>query len=295
MNKRIVMCSPDYFDVLYELPTNRWMNKDIRPNKELAHKQWQALHDAFIEEGAEVFLMPPAKNFPDMTFVANAGLFWRNVFIVSNFAHPQRRGESKYAASFAEQLPFVKYVEFLPKGAFFEGQGDALWVTGRHQLFIGYGPRTNIEGVKAVEKILKSYDKKVEVIPLAMKRKYQYKVNDKIFYHLDLCLLYLHHANTFIYNPSAFRYRKEDVSATFLRLAANCGRVITSGCENALNFLCNSVIVDDRTIFIPKADIKMTESFTAILRDCGYDRIVSFDMSEFTKAGGAVKCLTLEV
>ena len=83
MPKTIVMCPPTHFDVEYELSTNEWMDKSVRPDKELAQSQWQALYDACLRAGLKVLLMKPEMGLPDLTFAANAGLPWKKKFILS--------------------------------------------------------------------------------------------------------------------------------------------------------------------------------------------------------------------
>jgi N-dimethylarginine dimethylaminohydrolase len=44
----------------------------------------------------DVCLIEPKPGLPDMVFTANAGFVWKEKFIVSNFRHEVRRGETAY-------------------------------------------------------------------------------------------------------------------------------------------------------------------------------------------------------
>ncbi|MEK7590425.1 MAG: arginine deiminase family protein [Patescibacteria group bacterium] len=276
MQKHILMCKPTYFDVRYKLSTNSWMNPDNKPDIQLAQWQWNELYRACLEEVVLVDVVPPQPNLLDMTFVANAGLPHKDTFILSNYFHPERRQESQHNAEFLRKMYGNRHLWFLAENALFEGEGDAVWLN-EHQLIIAYGVRTNLEGVKAIARILETYDPKIEVVPLPM------RPNDK-FYHLDTCLVYLSHAKTFlIYDYPFFPEAIEKLK--------HLGRVVTVDKEAAEKFICNSVVMNEKTIFMPWANERTKD----LLNSFGYTKIRTFDMSEFMKSGGAVKCLILEM
>src|SRR5215467_11245294 len=70
--KSYLMCPPDYFGVFYEI--NPWMHQENRPDLELAMEQWHNLVANLRRAGANVEIIEPVKELPDMVFVANAGL-----------------------------------------------------------------------------------------------------------------------------------------------------------------------------------------------------------------------------
>lgn len=276
VQKHILMCKPTYFDVRYKLATNSWMNPDNKPDVELAQWQWNELYRACLEEVALIDVVPPEPNLPDMTFIANAGLPHKDTFIFSNYFHSERRPETICNQKFLRNIYGDRRLWHLAENVFFEGEGDAVWLNER-QLIIAYGVRTNLAGVQAVTRILEIYDPQIEVIPLPM------RPNDR-FYHLDTCLVYLPHIKAFlVYDQPFFPEAMEKLK--------HLGRVITVNKEEAEKFVCNSVVMNEKTIFMPWANDRVRD----LLASFGYTKIRTFDMSEFMKSGGAVKCLILEM
>ena len=53
--KKVLMCAPTAFDVVYAI--NPWMDLNNRPNKALALKQWENLYDTYIKLGVDVSLI----------------------------------------------------------------------------------------------------------------------------------------------------------------------------------------------------------------------------------------------
>ncbi|MDP2696039.1 MAG: arginine deiminase family protein [bacterium] len=279
--KRLVMCLPNRFDITYHLSTNRWMQPHIRPNKELANKQWFTLFTSLLQR-ASVFVAQPKDGLPDMVFAANAGLLYRNMVILSNFFHEERRRETAAYAKFFREYCDRENVWALPNGAFFEGQGDAIWLDD-NRILIGHGVRTNLSGVNKVGNILRKYNPSIEIIPLPMKPPEQIPANEPLFYHLDTCLLHLPKAKSFMIYKNAFLPEAID---TLHKL----GNIAPVELEEASQFVCNSFVVDDETIFVPW----INDRLKIILNRLGYTNIKVFDMCEFIKAGGSVKCLILD-
>ena len=134
--------------------------------------------------------MPSCPGLPDLIFVANAGLRYRDAFIFSHFFHEERRKEFLHHFDFFGKLLKGHTTYVLPENCYFEGQGDAVWLDDK-RLVIGYGIRTNFSGVKAVETLLKKHYPEIEVYPIAMRPQ-------STFYHLDTCLCYLPKAKAFL-------------------------------------------------------------------------------------------------
>lgn len=284
MAKTIVMCPPTHFDVQYELSTNRWMDMNCSPDKNLASRQWLDLFGACLEYGLKVLLMKPRPVLPDMTFVANVGLQipGGKGIIISNYFHPERRPESNFTYDFFCNFFTAEDVWQLPSGMYFEGQGDSIWLDER-RVVIGYGVRTNLAGIGEVRKILKHYDPKIIVIPLRMKPVASINPDAKIFYHLDTCLFWLSRIQTFIVYEGAFM-------PSAIRSLKKLGGLMSVAEAEAGNFVCNGLAINEKTLFFPWIGGILYLS----LMNLGYD-IKVFPMSEFIKSGGAVKCLIMEI
>ena len=102
---------------------------------------------------------------------------------------------------------------------------------------------------------------------------------DDRWYHLDTCLFPLD-GRTVAYYPGAFdSYGRAAIEARF--------EAIKICEEEALRFACNAVRVG-RNIVLPSG----CPELTAELKRRGFT-VYDVELSEFIKAGGAAKCLTL--
>ena len=62
--KIVLMSSPDYFKVEYSI--NPWMIPGTTVDLELSKNQWNGLKRTIEEAGAEVKVVPPNENHPDL-------------------------------------------------------------------------------------------------------------------------------------------------------------------------------------------------------------------------------------
>ena len=257
----ILMCRPDYFGVEYEI--NPWMHVQVSVDHPRAAEQWEALQRTYESLGVALAFTEPRKGLPDMVFSANAAVLWDGKAVLSNFHHPQRQGEEGYWRAALEALDFD--VHELPRSVSFEGAGDALFVGDR--LFIASGFRTDKAAHAPVAEILGVEAVSVELV-------------DPRFYHLDTCFCPIDE-RTALFAPDAF---SEESAAVIQRLVP---RVIQVSLDVAAGFACNAMPVGDRVIS-SLAACKLEEP----LAEAGYT-IIALPMSEFMKAGGGVRCLSL--
>jgi N-dimethylarginine dimethylaminohydrolase len=259
----ILMCRPEHYGVEYEI--NPWMHVEKGVDREKAESQWQALYRAYTDLGQTVELVEPVPGLPDMVFTANAALVRDGRAVLSRFHHPERQGEEPFwrAALFDRGLR----VQDLAPGIAFEGAGDALFVTDR--LFAGYGFRTDIESHAEVARLLD-----VEVVSLHLV--------DPRFYHLDTCFCPLA-PGVVMFAPHAF---SPESARTVRRLVPHVIEVPT---RLARDFICNGVVVGDHLL-----SSSGVEKMDGQLHHEGLN-VTAFPMSEFLKAGGGVRCLTLEL
>src|SRR5579859_7626578 len=69
MPKRVLLCPPDYFDVVDQ--KNPYMSGRYPVHRAKACTQWQALSKALRQCGCEVETIDPIKGLEDMVFAAN--------------------------------------------------------------------------------------------------------------------------------------------------------------------------------------------------------------------------------
>ena len=120
--QRILMCAPDYFSVDYVI--NPWMaGNEGQLDLALAEHQWRSLHDV-IADVADIELMQPKPDLPDLVFTANAGFVFGNKVVQSHFMPMERRLEEPYIKQWFADHNYDLHV--LPENIGFEGAGDCL-------------------------------------------------------------------------------------------------------------------------------------------------------------------------
>jgi N-dimethylarginine dimethylaminohydrolase len=260
---RILMCPPDFYGIEYEI--NPWMNRQVASDSAESHRQWRALHDTLRELGVRIERVDPVPGLPDLVFTANAGLVFHRTFISSRFRFGVRQGETPHFDRWAREHGFS--VITLPVGFHFEGAGDALFCG--ETLFAGYRFRSDARSHQWIGEALG-----VQVLPL--------ELVDPRFYHLDTCFCPLG-PEAAIYHPGAF----DDYGRSVLQ--DRIPRLIEASAEEAVTFSCNAVVVGS-TVIMNEETPKLARS----LREAGY-AVRPLRLTEFIKAGGSAKCLTLRL
>jgi lysine-ketoglutarate reductase/saccharopine dehydrogenase-like protein (TIGR00300 family) len=264
---RFLMCAPDHYDVDYVI--NPWMEGNIhKSSRDRAVEQWEQLHH-ILKEHAIVDLVSPHKGVPDMVFTANAGLLLGKNVVLSRFLHKERQAEEPYFKQWFEDNGYTVYE--LPKDLPFEGAGDALLDREGRWLWAGYGFRTELDSHPYLAKWLD-----IEVLSL--------RLIDERFYHLDTCFCPLKDGYLLYYPPAFDSYSNRVIE---MRVPAHKRIAISE--PDAVNFACNAVNVDHIVVMN-----KASEELKARLADAGF-RVLETPLTEFLKAGGAAKCLTLRV
>ncbi len=262
---KIAMCAPEFYDVDYVI--NPWMEGNLhKSSRGLATEQWNQLH-SILEDLATIELIPPQDGSPDMVFTANAGLVLGDQVVLSRFFHKERQGEEPHFKAWFEKRGFT--VRELPPDLPFEGAGDALLDRDGNWLWAGYGFRSELASHLNLAEWLD-----IEVISLHL--------IDERFYHLDTCLCPLNDGYL-LYYPSAFDAHSNRLIE--MRIAPE-KRIAVHDADADL-FACNAVNID-RTIVLNRASPKLKSKLGAV----GFE-VMETPLSEFLKAGGAAKCLTL--
>lgn len=271
MSDRFLMCPPQHFEVAYVI--NPWMEGNVaRSSNDAAMQQWSALRE-LVGRVAQVETIAPAEGVPDLVFTANAGLVLGNKFVLSRFRHAERQKEEPHFAQWFAGHGFE--VLTLPQDLSFEGAGDALFDRGNERdsgvLWMGYGHRTEKACAPLLADMLD-----IEIEPLRL-------VNDR-FYHIDTCFCPLQ-GGYLMYYPAAFD------AASQARIAARvpAERRIVIGDEDAFDFAGNAVN-SGRHVFLNRASSALVNE----LQSHGFV-VHQTPLSEFMKAGGSAKCLTLKL
>ncbi len=264
---QILMCAPHHYDVDYVI--NPWMEGNIhRSSREQAEAQWQKLYQV-LKEHAAVELVEPQPGWPDMVFTANAGLVLGDRVVLSRFFHEERQGEEPHFQKWFEDNGYTVFV--LPEGLPFEGAGDALFDRSGGWLWAGYGFRSELDSHPYLAKWLD-----IEVLSLHLV--------DNRFYHLDTCFCPLA-GGYLLYYPGAF----DAYSNRLIEMRVPADKRIAINEVDAVNFACNTVNIG-QTVVMNKA----TDALKQRLSDLGFT-VIETPLTEFLKAGGAAKCLTLKM
>lgn len=260
---RILMCEPEYYGIEYEI--NPWMDVTIGSDPEESRRQWRTLRQTLEGLGVTVETIASEQGLPDLVFTANAGLVFHNRVVLSRFRHGVRQREAPHFRSWFQAHGFD--VIEMPDGMNFEGAGDALFCG--ETLFAGYRFRSDARGHQWVGEQLG-----VSVLPL--------ELVDPRYYHLDTCFCPLDEARA-IYYPGAFDEYARSV------LKDRVPRLIEVSADEARTFSCNAVVVG-RDVVLNQAAPALAQS----LVDEGF-RVHPVLLTEFIKAGGSAKCLTLRL
>jgi N-dimethylarginine dimethylaminohydrolase len=260
---RILMCSPDYYGIEYEI--NPWMSRQRGSSPERAAAQWRKLYETLVGLGVQVELLTPQPGLPDLVFTANAGLVFHQRFFSSRFRHEVRARETPHFDAWFAAHGFT--VETLPEGMYFEGAGDALFCG--QALFAGYRIRSDVQGHQSIAQALHR-----QVLPVEL-------VNP-FFYHLDTCYCPLAPGEA-IWYPEAFDVYGQRV------LEAHVPQLLAATEADSHRFGCNAVVVGKNVVINAGCD-----RLAADLAARGY-RPVAVELGEFIKSGGSAKCLTLRL
>ena len=266
--QKILMCAPDHFGVDYVI--NPWMEHNCgKTDHALAERQWDGLRQALAAH-AEIVLIEPQARLPDMVFTANAGMVLGEWAVASRFRAPERRGEEPYFRAWFSQNGF-KLAPW-PKNVFFEGAGDALLDRARPLIWCGFGIRSDEASAGLLERLFAPRT----VIGL--------RLIDPRFYHLDTCFCPLEDGYLMYYPPAFYPESRDKIAA-----AITPDKRIEVSEEDAMSFACNAVDIE-RHVFLNEASAALRKKLQA----AGFKAIIT-PLTEFIKAGGAAKCLTLKL
>ncbi|MBI2286345.1 MAG: hypothetical protein HYU79_02585 [Nitrosomonadales bacterium] len=263
--KHFLMCEPRFFEVCYVI--NPWMEGNLgKVNSKLAQQQWQNLYD-IVSGLASVSLIEPVAGLPDMVFTANAGLVRNKEVIISSFRHAERQPEAKFFEKFFASLGYR--VRRLKEQTIFEGAGDALF-DSQERLWVGSGIRSESQALDGIVDMLNIEACGLELV-------------DPRWYHLDTAFCPLPQGQAIAYKKA---FARKSVAALDHAFGAN---IIWVAEQDARNFACNAIAIG-RSVIMHSASAEL--KFT--LKQRGLE-VIESDVSEFIKAGGACKCLTLEI
>lgn len=261
-SRRYLMCPPTFFDVTYSI--NPWMEPSKPIDVDLAMTQWGNLRDIYREFGHKVEFIDPIAGLPDMVFSANGATVVDGAVLLAKFRYRERAAE---AAAYREWFAARGYRQIHEPQFINEGEGD--YLVTRRRLLGGTGFRTDHRSHHEAQSF---FGRSVTSLTLV----------DSRFYHLDTALAVLD-TEEIMYYPAAF----SSGSRAMLRQLYPDAVLATDA--DAEVFGVNAVS-DGRHVVLPQG----ANQLIGALRERGFEP-VGVDVSELLKAGGGVKCCTLEL
>ncbi|MFC8827456.1 dimethylarginine dimethylaminohydrolase family protein [Streptomyces sp. NPDC057137] len=262
--KRFLLCSPDHFDVTFEI--NPWMSAERRPDRKKSWQEWKDLVANLRAAGAEVHHFPSLPGLSDMVFPTDVGIVAGDHFVRGRFRHAERRDEAAYGARWLLEHGFTEIPWPDNPDLFLEG-GDV--VRFGDVLLCGNGPRTSPATATYLSRVL---DRPVVTVPIV----------DPRFYHLDMSFFPLDDRRA-IYAPDVWDLEGQRAVERLVP------EPLVISIDEALSFCANSVVVGD-TVVMPFCPPRVRSA----LVDWGFTVCVS-PVDEFLKAGGGIRCMSLDL
>jgi N-dimethylarginine dimethylaminohydrolase len=270
MAKQVLLCPPDFFDVVDH--KNPYMLEHESVDREKAERQWQALRSALEQTGCRVETIAPAPGLEDMVFAANQAFvgFHEGVgkFIVpSRMVHASRQREVHFYVDWYRRHGF-KIIEVDLGTDHLEGHGDLLWHPDWSRIYAAYGFRSTRGGVEKFRDAMSKLG--ISVVAL--------RLVDPFCYHLDTCFCPLNNEAVLIY-PGA--YTPESLA----ELRGFWHRVHQLTADEAHKFMGNGIVANGHYL-----TPYLTPHLEAILEQENLTSVV-VDTSEFEKSGGSLFCM----
>jgi N-dimethylarginine dimethylaminohydrolase len=276
-NACFLMCPPQHFAVTYTI--NPWMDpadwaQNAHTFSAQSRVEWDGLRGALRDLGAEIELLRPHRDTPDLVFTANAAVVLDRRALLSRFRHPQRQVEQPHVEEAFRALRtrgLLESVATLPEDLVLEGAGDCVWDRTRQLFWMGYGQRSDAAAGRVVEDVFGVHAVGLELA-------------DPRFYHLDTALCALPKGEV-MYVPQALTPAAQDA----IRSRVAPGKRIEVDVEDAGQLAANAVCLDDTLLMS-----SCSSSLRARLHEQGY-RVVVTPLGSFLRSGGAAFCLTLRL
>jgi N-dimethylarginine dimethylaminohydrolase len=262
MPRRLLMCRPQYYGVTYSI--NPWMRPEKPVDTDLALLQWEQLRELYESLGHTVELIDPIDGLPDMVFAANGATVVDGKVLGARFRHAERTAEGPAYLDWFVRNGYqdVLWPEFIN-----EGEGDLLQVGRR--ILAGTGFRTDQRAHAEAQEFFG-----LPVTSLTL-------VNPN-HYHLDTALAVLS-PEEIMYWPAAFTPGSQAVLRELFPDA-----VLATDADAAVFGL--NAFSDGLNVLLPMAATGLIDS----LHKRGFNPI-GLELGELLKAGGSVKCCTLEL
>lgn len=277
----ILMCSPDYFDII-DVKNAFMEGQSGQLNKTIAIEQWNRLHQIYLQLQAsgyidEISVIPGEPNLEDMVFCANQTFPYtmkNGAFVVveSKMRHTSRQREVPFFTKWFQEKGFQKIS--LEQTDLFEGMGDTIPHPGRRLLYGGYGHRSKPEAYDEIAA-------KLEVSILKLELPHPH------FYHLDTCFIPLTDESVMLCKEAFTESGFDCIKQLFKRVYEIPEAVALQG------FCLNAHVIHGKNG--KKAAIIQSNNreANAVLSAEKFE-VYECQTSEFMKSGGSVFCMKMQ-
>lgn len=266
MTKKLLMCTPEYYDIEYVI--NPWMDLNNKVNKAKAWEQWNNLVSVLKSCGVVIEVIEGQPGLPDMTFAGDEGIIFDGVCLLSNFKYPQRQKELDHYLPWLKEHNYV--IKKIPDGIYFEGLGDVV-VTDKKVVY-GHGPRSHQDAFNWIHKTFPELDIAVKL-----------PIKDELFFHLAMAIGLLD-KDTAIYCERAFF--PEDIKKIKNKFK---NAIAASEVDVMENIICNNIVVG-RKVICHDCSKELELKLNALNFE-----VIKCNVSEFKKSGASLRCLVLNL
>jgi N-dimethylarginine dimethylaminohydrolase len=262
------MCPPDYFDVNFMF--NPWLKYDQKVDKQQAVEQWERLVRTLEDAGADVEFMGPSEISGAQVFTADGALVYdhEKALILRNDG-PRGVAEPRLFVDWLEEHGFQ--TESLPPKYHLDG-GNILRIE-RGSYLVGIKPGSPHGGERYLAKMLRLVSgASVQPIHLV----------DEKYLHLDMVVGRLGDKGYLVFESGVYGERDEVQRSPLAQRD-----IIPIDEEDARNFACNAITVNGTLI-----TGQLTADTKHRIQGLGL-WVEELPLTEFYKAGGGAKCLTL--
>jgi len=261
--RRVILCPPTYMTI--REPINETQKQFFKDNidTDLAISQHKMLVKTLEENGVEVLLLTPSKQFPEQVFTRDIGFTLGNQAFVAHMAHDVRKGEEQPLIDLLEKekITYTNLIEDKIEG------GDVL-IDG-NVIYIGVSNRTNDTAIAHLQSLLPTFE--VITVPFTDK-----------FLHLDCVFNIISPHEALIYRGEIDEQKEKLLASRYEFIEVSQEEQATLG-TNVLS------IGNKRILSLP-----INKQVNQKLRDRGY-QVIEVDITEIIKSGGAFRCCTMPI
>ena len=272
------------FSMSIDNPNNVFMKKNKEPlDKDRAYGQFMQLYNFLASQGL-VMVLPTTEEFQDLPYVANIGMYLphddKQTFVLSNFTSPPRQGEEDIADAFFRLMRY----ETIRCPYKWEGEAELKWL--HDNVYIGgYGMRSDIRAFHWFEKQFR-----MKVIKVKMTSEEQY--------HLDCSVFPLSTKKTLLFVDN---YTKEEIKEIEkeTEIIPVPKEIYCMDPTNVVLFY-NMLLTTNSITEMKKTDeeyfpeLAKLQFLERVCAENGLD-LVTFNLSEFGKAGASLSCQVLNL